>query len=73
MTASDVWVYAENGKLFRRVENDGWTFLNRGPEAKDTEIVGIAGPYQVILADGSKASISYSDDWVKILDHFEDI
>ena len=30
MTADDIWVYRENGKFMRRVENDGWTFLNRG-------------------------------------------
>lgn len=26
----DVWFYVRKGKIFKRVDNDGWDFLRRG-------------------------------------------
>jgi hypothetical protein len=70
MTAPDVWVYREGDKLIRRQENDGWTFMNRGPEAEDQEIIGIGGYYQVIVVGGHKLPIRYCGDWATVLAHF---
>lgn len=70
MSADDIWVYREGDKLIRRQENDGQTFLNRGPEAQDHEIIGIGGYYQVIVVGGVKLPIQYVGDWQTVLDHF---
>lgn len=70
MGALDVWIRREGDKLILRVENDGWTFLRRGPEADDQEIIGIGGYYQVILAGGHKRSLRYCGDWETVLKHF---
>ena len=70
MSANDIWVYRKGDKLYRRVENDGWTFMNRGPEAHDDEIIGICGHYWVILAGGARATIRYTGDWEKVVAHF---
>ena len=70
MSADDIWVYRKGDKLYRRVENDGWTFMNRGTEAHDDEIIGVGGFYQVILTGGVKASICYVGDWKTVLAHF---
>jgi|GEM_PF-6727116 hypothetical protein len=70
MSASDVWVYSRGNKLIRREENDGWTYLNRGPEANEQEIIGIGGFYQVIVVGGKKLPIQYCGDWETIVAHF---
>jgi hypothetical protein len=70
MSADDIWVWREGDKLILRVENDGWTFLNRGPEADDREIIGISGYHQVIVVGGHKWSLRYADDWETVLAHF---
>jgi hypothetical protein len=70
LSARDVWVFRDGDKLIRREENDGWTFLNRGAEAYDQEIIGIGGYYEVIVAGGDKRSIHYCGDWEKVLAHF---
>ena len=69
MSADDIWVRREDGKPYRRVENDGWTFMRR-PEARDDEIIGIGGYYKVILASGAIVSINYAGDWTMVLAHF---
>jgi hypothetical protein len=34
MGSMDIWVYLNDaGEIVLRVENDGWTFVNRGAEA----------------------------------------
>jgi hypothetical protein len=70
LSAPDVWVFRDGDKLFRREENDGWAFLNRGPEARDQEIIGIGGYYKVIVIGGERLSICYVGDWETILAHF---
>ena len=70
MTADDIWVYRENGKFMRRVENDGWTFLNRGPESQDQEIIGIGGYYQVIVVGGARKSIKFQSEWEALVANF---
>jgi hypothetical protein len=70
LSANDIWVFRQGDKLIRRVENDGWTFLNRGAEPYDEEIIGISGYYQVILAGGARVSIRYSGDWKTVVKHF---
>ena len=70
MSTSDIWVRREGDKLIRRVENDGWTFMNRGAEAHDQEIIGIGGYYKVIVAGGHKLPIRYVGDWETVVAHF---
>jgi hypothetical protein len=36
MGAMDIWIYLNDaGEIVLRMENDGWTFVNRGAEAVD--------------------------------------
>ena len=36
MSALDTWVHkSEDGKIWLITENDGWTFMNRGPEREE--------------------------------------
>jgi len=36
--ADDIYYTIENNKIFRHRENDGWTFIRRGPERESTRI-----------------------------------
>ena len=36
--ADDIYYKIQKGKIYRVVENDGWTFIHRGPEAREKEL-----------------------------------
>jgi hypothetical protein len=38
MSARDEHYFVKDGKIILRSENDGWTFVNRGPKAVDREV-----------------------------------
>jgi hypothetical protein len=38
MGAKDRYVSVDDGKLVMNVENDGWTFMNKGPERSEEHI-----------------------------------
>jgi hypothetical protein len=38
MGAIERWAFVKDGRIYLHQENDGWTFLRRGPEAVDKEI-----------------------------------
>jgi hypothetical protein len=35
---SDVWFFIRDGKIIKRVENDGWAFLRDGAQAVEFEV-----------------------------------
>jgi hypothetical protein len=35
MGSTESWLYRKDGKVYRHIENDGWSFLRRGPEASE--------------------------------------
>jgi hypothetical protein len=50
-------VSRDGDKVYLDVENDGWTYMNRGPEARRTEIIS-ADEKGLRLVDGSVVSSS---------------
>ena len=41
----DRWVFRRNDKVLLHEENDGYTYMRRGPEASETELARIDGKF----------------------------